>query len=148
ILFEFDIRGYGSSMGWGLGYAVFWWFLGPLTLLPLAAGDSLDWSADQSPQAFGSLVGHILYGLILGVVYATIDRIRVRLFIESDPLNRVREGAGVHVLRSLEWGAAAGLAGGLIASPILIASGLTWPQLTASVLIGMTYGVLFRDESS
>src|SRR2546426_7668803 len=25
------IRGYGSSLGWGLGYGLLWWFLGPLT---------------------------------------------------------------------------------------------------------------------
>ena len=37
MLFQRDIRGYGSSMGWGLGYGIFWWFLGQLTLLPVAA---------------------------------------------------------------------------------------------------------------
>src|SRR5437660_165415 len=26
-LFQRDVRGYGSCMGWGLGYATFWWFL-------------------------------------------------------------------------------------------------------------------------
>ena len=35
LLFQRDVRGYGSSMGWGLGFAIFWWFLGPLTLFPL-----------------------------------------------------------------------------------------------------------------
>jgi hypothetical protein len=50
---------------------------------------------------FGSLVGHIIYGLILGVVYATLDRLWVRLFIQSDPLNREKEGPGFRFLRSL-----------------------------------------------
>jgi hypothetical protein len=49
----------------------------------------------------GSLVGYILYGLILGVAYATIDRLWVKPFIESDPLNREREGADVNILLSL-----------------------------------------------
>ena len=35
ILFQRDVRSYGSCMGWGVGYAILWWFLGPLTLLPL-----------------------------------------------------------------------------------------------------------------
>jgi uncharacterized membrane protein len=38
LLFQLDIRGLGSSMGWGLGFGIFWWFLGPLTLFPLASG--------------------------------------------------------------------------------------------------------------
>jgi hypothetical protein len=163
LLFQRDVRGYGSCMGWGLGYAIFWWFLGQLTLLPLAAHRPLDWSADQGAAVFGSVVGHILYGLILGVTYATLDRFWVRLFIQSDPLNREVEGAGVHILRSLGWGAAAGLVGGIIASPILLATGVL-PKvagatsfsglrgllihLIVSALIGMTYGLLFRNEAS
>src|ERR1700739_107034 len=42
LLFQRDVRGYGSCMGWGLGYAMFWWFLGQLTLLPLAAHKPID----------------------------------------------------------------------------------------------------------
>ena len=37
VLFQRDVRGYGSSMAWGLGYGIFWWFLGPLTICPVAA---------------------------------------------------------------------------------------------------------------
>jgi hypothetical protein len=164
LLFQLDVRGYGSSMGWGLGYAIFWWFLGPLTLLPLIVGARPDWSADQGTVLFGSLVGHILYGLILGVTYATIDRIWVRLFIQSDPLNREPEGPGLRLLRSLQWGAFAGFVGGLVSSPVMLAtsalptvagvdthlSGLHGLaiHLLLSTLIGMTYGLLFRHEAS
>ncbi|MGA7555991.1 MAG: hypothetical protein WBW54_19750, partial [Candidatus Acidiferrales bacterium] len=164
LLFQRDVRGYGSSMGWGLGFAIFWWFLGPLTLFPLASRSPLDWSADHGSDLFGSLVGHILYGLVVGVTYATIDRLWVKLFIESDPLNREPEGPGLLVLRSLSWGALAGLVGGLISSPMMIATGvlpkiagLDTPlsvfralllHLLVSALIGMTFGLLFRHESS
>jgi len=164
LLFQRDIRGYGSCMGWGLGFGIFWWFLGPLTLLPLAAGLPLDWSAEQGSAVFGSLVGHILYGLILGVAYATIDKIWVRLFIQSDPLNREIEGPGLHVLRSLGWGAVAGLVGGLASMPVMIVTGVlpkvagvdstligfrgVFIHLSVSAVIGVTYGLLFRDETS
>src|SRR6266478_6098272 len=74
LLFQRDVRAYGPCMGWGLGFGIFWWFFGPLTLLRLAGGMPLDWSAEQGRAVFGSLVGHILYGLILGVAYATITR--------------------------------------------------------------------------
>lgn len=164
ILFQRDVRGYGSCMGWGLGYGIFWWFFGPLTLSRLAAGMPVDWSAEQGAAVFGSLVGHILYGIILGVAYATIDKVWIRLFIQSDPLNREVEGPGLHILRSLGWGAAAGLVGGLASMPVMIATGVLpkiagvdgglvgfrgiFLHLLVSSLIGMTYGLLFRDESA
>ena len=162
LLFQRDIHSFGSSMGWGLGYAMLWWFLGQLTILPILSGKPIDWSADRGSQLFGSLVGHIIYGLILGVVYAGFDRFWVRLFIQSDPLNREREGPGFRLLRSLQWGAASGLAGGLISSPIMLATGIlpnvvglgitiSIPiglllHLLTSALVGMSYGLLFRNE--
>jgi uncharacterized membrane protein YagU involved in acid resistance len=164
LLFQRDIRGFGSSMGWGLGYGIFWWFLGQLTLLPVVARIPLDWSAEHGSELFGALVGHVLYGLILGITYAILDRVWVRLFIQSDPLNREAEGPGIRILRSLEWGALAGLVGGLISSPVMFATGIL-PKiaglgggfssfgglvihLSISALIGMSYGLLFRNEAS
>ena len=164
LLFQRDIRGYGSSMGWGLGYGIFWWFLGQLTLLPVAARLPLDWSSEHGGELFGALVGHIFYGLILGVTYATLDRVWLRLFIQSDPLNREVEGPGVRFLRSIKWGAFAGLMGGLISSPVMLATGILpkivgldgglssfqglLVHLFVSALIGMSYGLLFRREAS
>ena len=163
-LFQRDVRGYGSCMGWGLCYAIFWWFLGHLTLLPWLAGRKFDWSADYASTVFGSLVGHILYGLIVGIAYATFDKLWLRLFVESDPLNRQFEGPGIQTLRSLSWGAIAGLIGGIIASPILLATGvlprlasaatdpstfkILFAHVVVSVVLGMLYGILFRNESS
>jgi len=162
LLFQRDIHSYGSSMGWGLGYAMLWWFLGQLTVLPVLSGKPIDWSADRSSQLFGSLIGHIIYGLILGVAYAAFDRFWLRLFIQSDPLNREREGPGFRLLRSLQWGATAGLAGGLVSSPIMLATGILpnvaglgfavsipiglFLHLLMSSLVGMSYGLLFRNE--
>ncbi len=163
ILFQRDVRGYGSSMAWGLGFGIFWWFLGPLTLSHVAAGAPLDWSAEQGSELFGSLVGHILYGMMLGFTYAAFNRLWVRLFIHSDPLNREPEGPGLRVIRSLEWGALAGLVGGLVSSPVLLVTGIL-PKIAGldtsfavargllihlliSTLIGMSYGLLFRGEA-
>lgn len=164
VLFQRDVRGYGSCMGWGLGYAVLWWFVGPLTLFPLIAGQGLNWSVDAASQVFGALVGYILYGLIMGVAYATLDRIWVRLFIQSDPLNRESEGPGFRLFRSLQWGALAGFVAGLISSPLMLAAGVLphavglgtvlstqtgiMAHLLVSTSIGMGYGVLFRGEAS
>ena len=164
LLFQRDVRSYGSCMGWGVGYAILWWFLGPLTILPLVSHTPLDWTAGNGSAMFGALVGHILYGLILGVSYATLDKVWVRLFIQSDPLNREVHGPGLRVLQSLGWGALAGFAGGVVSSPIMLKTGVlskvagldtslsNWHglliHLMVSSIIGMSFGLLFRNESS
>ena len=164
MLFQRDVRGLGSSLGWGLAYGIFWWFLGPLTLLPILRGGPPDWSYQQGGALFGSLVGHVIYGLLLGLVYAALDRIWVGFFHDSDPINREVEGPGTRTLRSLGWGAAASLAGGLLFSLVMVATGVL-PQIAnlvggsspvlgfavhmgISTLIGMSYGVLFSHEVS
>ena len=163
LLFQRDVRGYGSCLGWGLGYGIFWWFLGPMTLMPLWQGRGLDWSYQHGQELFGSLVGHVVYGLIVGTIYAAVDRLWIALFIESDPINRQPEAPGSRTLRSIGWGAVAGLVGGLVFLPIItIVTGL--PQLAGLVggtspvvgvlvhlfisgLIGISYGLLFEHES-
>jgi uncharacterized membrane protein YagU involved in acid resistance len=163
LLFQRDVRGAGSSLGWGMGYGLLWWFVGPLTLLPLLRGQAPDWSALRGGQLFGSLVGHIIYGLIVGGVYAFFDRLWVGFFIESDPINREVEGPGARTLRSLSWGVLASLVGGLLFSLVMIATGAL-PRVAAlvgsahpalgfavhlaiSALIGMSYGLFFQRES-
>jgi hypothetical protein len=164
VLFQRDVRGYGSSMAWGLASGIFWWFLGPLTLSRVAGRLPPDWSADQGRNLFGSLVGHILFGLLLGVTYAAFDRLWLRLFIHSDPLNREADGPGLRFIRSVEWGGLAGTVGGIVSSPVLLITGIL-PRiagpgttfagargllihLAISALIGASYGLLFRDEAS
>ncbi|MDP9313220.1 MAG: DUF1440 domain-containing protein [Chloroflexota bacterium] len=163
LLFQRDVRGYGSSLGWGMAYGLFWWFTGPLTLLPLLHGDPLDWSYTRGGELFGSLVGHIIYGLLLGLIYAVLDRLWVGFFTESDPINREVEGPGTTTLRSLGWGAAASLAGSLLFSLVMIATGVLprvahllggsspvlgfLVHLIIGVLIGMSYGILFQHEA-
>ena len=105
-------------MGLGMAYAVFWWFLGSMTLVPMAKGLHPDWSAANAGELFGPLVGHMFYGLILGVVYSGVNSIWTRLFVDSDPLNRRREGPGIRLAVSLGWGLAAGSAGGVAALPL------------------------------
>ena len=162
-LFQRDVRGFGSCLGWGLAYGILWWFLGPLTLLPILQGSPIDWSYQQGGALFGSFVGHVIYGLLLGLVYAALDRLWVGFFYESDPINREVEGPGTRTLRSLGWGAAASLAGGLLFSLVMVTTGVL-PQIAnlvggsspvlgfvvhmgISTLIGMSYGLLFAYEA-
>jgi uncharacterized membrane protein YagU involved in acid resistance len=163
LLFQQDVRGFGSSLGWGAGYAIMWWFLGPLTLLPLAGGGERDWSYKNAANLFGVLVGHIMYGLIVGLVYAFIDKTWIRFFSQSDPINREPEGPGVRAWHSVKWGAIGSIAGGLLFSLLLLSVGYL-PKLAAlaggssaalgfvvnmvvSAGIGMSYGLLFQREA-
>jgi hypothetical protein len=163
VLFQRDVRGYGSSMGWGAGYGLLWWFLGPLTILPIWQGYRLDWSYQHGNVLFGSLVGHIIYGLIVGLIYAAVDNLWIGFFKESDPVNREPEGPGSRVLHSLGYGAVASLVGGLLFTVVLLVIGFL-PKvanivggsslilgfvvnMVISALIGMSYGLLFRYEA-
>ena len=163
ILFQRDVYSSGSGLCWGMAYGVFWWFLGPLTLLPLLLHHPVDWSYQYAATFFGSLIGHIIYGILLGLVYALLNRLWVGFFIESDPLHRARESVGVRTFFSLGWGIAASIVGGLLFSGIMLATGVL-PRVAALVggsspvlgffvhmvissLIGMSYGLLFEHES-
>src|SRR6266436_8219860 len=163
ILFQRDVRGIGSSMGWGAGYGLLWWFLGPLTILPIWQGHRLDWSYQRGSLLFGSLVGHIIYGVIVGLIYAAVDTLWIGFFNESDPINREPEGPGSRVLHSLGYGAVASLVGGVLFTVVLLVIGFL-PKVAniigssslilgfivnmlISTLIGMTYGLLFRYEA-
>ena len=66
------VSGTGSSVGLGLAYGGAWWFLGPLTLMPLlmGMGFGVNWSAAAAAAMLPSLVGHLVYGSVLGLVYA------------------------------------------------------------------------------
>src|SRR5258708_4261448 len=163
LLFQRDVRGAGSSICWGLAYGLFCWFLGPLTLLPLLLHQPVHWSYLHAAAFFGSLIGHAIYGILLGLIYAWGSRLWVGLFIESDPINRQAEGPGLLTLHSLGWGALASLLGGLLLSVVFATTGAL-PQVAAlmreasplagfgillviSVFIGMSYGLLFAHES-
>ncbi len=163
LLFQRDIRGGGSSLGWGMAYGLLWWFLGALTLLPMLQGRPPTWTAADAREAFGSLIGHVVYGLLVGLVYAALDRLWVAFLHDSDPLNREPEGPGARTLRSLGGGALASVVGGLLFSVVMATSGVL-PDVAGLVgrsspvlgfvvhmiigaVIGMSYGVLFRREA-
>ena len=72
------VTGAGSGVAWGAAWGVLWWVLGGLVLMPLLLGmpafASLIMPA-MRPVAMGSLVGHLMYGSLLGFVYARIAHV-------------------------------------------------------------------------
>lgn len=64
-----------SGLVFGAAWGVVWWVLGGLILMPLALGMAPFAPLQMPPMrpvALGSLVGHLVYGLILGFVYASM----------------------------------------------------------------------------
>ncbi len=66
------VNGTGSGVGLGLAYGGAWWIIGPLTLMPLfmGMGFGVNWSASAAVAMLPSLVGHLMFGGVLGLVYA------------------------------------------------------------------------------
>ena len=65
------VSGTASGLGAGLAYGGVWWILGPLTLMPLfmGMGFGVNWNAAAAAAMLPSLVGHLMYGSVLGVTY-------------------------------------------------------------------------------
>lgn len=70
----FWAHNYGSGALLGLIYGVAWWVLGPLILMPLMLGMGLGFAMAFTPPILMSLVGHLIYGLITGLVYVVYVR--------------------------------------------------------------------------
>jgi hypothetical protein len=67
------VHGYGSALGWGAAYGFVWWILGGLILMPVLLGMPAFAPLMMPPMrmvAMGSLIGHLIYGLILGGTFA------------------------------------------------------------------------------
>lgn len=162
-LFRRDIRGTGSSVAWGVGYGFIWWILGPLTIMPWWLGQGIQWSVAAGQRAFPSLVGHLIYGILLGLIYSVVDRFWRLLLTESDPLKREPEGPGTRSLRAVGSGALASVAGGLAFTIVMVRTGALpvvaslmgrsspmegfWVHMVISTIIGATYGLLFQREA-
>jgi hypothetical protein len=69
------VSGNASGLAWGAVWGIVWWVLGGLILMPLFLGMPAFAPLQMPPMrgvAMGSLVGHLLYGLVLGGVYVRL----------------------------------------------------------------------------
>ncbi len=67
-----NAAGLRGGVASGLAYGFAWWILGPLTLMPFFMGMGLgvNWNVAAMGQAMPSLMGHLIFGGILGCTYA------------------------------------------------------------------------------
>lgn len=79
LLFGAFVRGISTGVVTGTAYGVGWWVLGPLTLMPLFMGMGLgvNWNAGAAASMLPSLMGHMVYGAVLGAAYAALRQRQV-----------------------------------------------------------------------
>ncbi len=65
-------KGVAPSLLWGTVNGFLWWFLGPLTLMPIALGMGPQWTASAIAGSVGSLIWHLVFGGVMGIAYAAI----------------------------------------------------------------------------
>jgi hypothetical protein len=78
-LFGTRVHSVGAGLGLGAAWGLIWWVIGGLVLMPIALGMAPFaplMMAPMRPVAMGSLMGHLVYGLILGAAYAAMIRAR------------------------------------------------------------------------
>jgi uncharacterized membrane protein YagU involved in acid resistance len=71
VLFGRLIATWAGAIITGLIYGVFWWVLGALLIMPAWLG-AKDMIFHVGTTQWQSLMGHLVYGLLLGIVYAAL----------------------------------------------------------------------------
>ncbi len=69
ITFDKCVTSMKKTIGSGVAYGVIWWVLGPLMIMPLILGMGLQFGSMFDPMKLNSLMGHIIFGVVLAVVY-------------------------------------------------------------------------------
>lgn len=155
--------GPGADLVRGMACGFLWWVVGLLTIIPLAQGDSLDWSQERLQAGFVAFPGFILFlGGGTALIYRWLGG-AVHLFFSDDLRRHASDGVGIQGARALGRGAVAGLIGGLGFTAIMVQVGLlsTIGELVGATsstaglvvhllianVIGASYGVLFRRQS-
>lgn len=65
------IAGFGPGVLFGIGYGIVWWVLGGLIAMPAALGMPV-FQINQTSLI--SLMGHMIFGAILGLTFAALNR--------------------------------------------------------------------------
>lgn len=73
------ITSYGRGIIFGMVHGIIWWILGALTLMPLVLGMSVQYADAFSKMSMMSLMGHLIYGVILSMVYYQLTKAKVKI---------------------------------------------------------------------
>ena len=141
LLVWFQRPGDGETLVWGLVYGTSWWYLGPLSLLPLLRGQGLAWDVGSAQVAFPVLLGLVLYGATTGLVLVLLQWKR------HSPVITEHFGGGTLIRGVLAGLLAAGLFGAaldaqsqLLAATAPLNDGSNFAAWLVTLVIGMLAG--------
>lgn len=81
LLVKSGLSSVSAGLGWGALYGFAWWILGGLVLMPMLLrmpAFAPLMMAPMRPVAMGSLMGHLVFGLVLGAAYVWLNRPAMR----------------------------------------------------------------------
>lgn len=156
--------GVGPGLIRGMVYGFLWWVVAALTLLPLLDGSGLRWSIDDVRMGFATFPGYLLIlGAFMTFIYHLLTRLNRALF-SDDISSHSGEGIGTRGLRAIGRGTAAGLAGGIVFTFVMVQIGFLGTvagligrespvvgflvHLMIAMFVGVAYGVLFIRRSN
>lgn len=145
----------GDALFWGVAYGAFFWFVGPITLMPLILGRLPAWDVAAAQAAYPSLLGHVIWGATAGIALVLINARKVAANSTApDPEAPTVRRRGV-VLRGLVAGLVGFGAIGLLPagsdrmlSPWGAADPAGWGPLAVALLGASAYAVLHPQSTS
>jgi hypothetical protein len=58
---------------WGWLFGVIWWYLGPMTFLPLLLTGEIDWRTRAASALLPSLMAHLIYGATTALAFLLLE---------------------------------------------------------------------------
>ena len=62
-----------KGLCYGVLYGAVWWVVGPMTVVPLLLGAGVNWTFSDVILLLPSLVGHLIYGVVVGTIYGALQ---------------------------------------------------------------------------
>lgn len=78
-VYRYRAGAYAATISSGIVGGLVWWIVGPLTVVPLVAGDSPTWSIADATTLFPSLIGSLFFGALAGILFYGLSSLRTRI---------------------------------------------------------------------